>query len=192
MDANASFFGSYPGVAGDSQPGGHWVGLNNFFDGVQIDISELDTSTFSLDSGHFATLDDIPVSVTFTGYDAEHNAVGSETHLISSPTFLTFGSELQNVSDVAMSWDSSDNLVFDNLQFNGTLAPSVATSSTNIRLTTNPVSELADLSTPSLVTVDEDATISLGISVTPHDGDDTVSITISGVPSGRDAVGRPA
>ena len=120
FDANT---GEWSGVTADSQPPGHWVANTNYFGVGEMDISKPE-GTFSLDSGWFASLVQSPIAVTFTGFDADHNSLGSETFTVGSPTFLTFGPELQNVSDVEITWDNSgdageDNLVFDNLLFDG-------------------------------------------------------------------------
>jgi VCBS repeat-containing protein len=56
-----------------------------------------------------------------------------------------------------------------------------ASSSKNISLTVNPVAP--GLTAPTSLSVNEDGTVALGISETPFDARDTVSITVTGVPS---------
>ncbi len=56
--------------------------------------------------------------------------------------------------------------------------------SQTIALTVNPVAEAPSLAgTATSITVNEGATIALPISMTPKDGDDTISITVTGVPT---------
>jgi hypothetical protein len=56
-----------------------------------------------------------------------------------------------------------------------------SSASQTIALTVNPVAPT--LSAPASLTVNEDGSVALGISVTPFDPNDTVSVTIAGVPS---------
>src|SRR5229473_2264058 len=56
--------------------------------------------------------------------------------------------------------------------------------SQTIALTVNPVAEAPSLAgTATSITVNEGATIALPIAMTPKDGDDTVAITVTGVPT---------
>jgi hypothetical protein len=130
----------------------------------------------------------IPVVITATPFAQGATVSVTISGIPSDATLSDTGGPLPVVNgSVTLTPSQLAGLTLHAGETGGTLSVSAtegsSTASNTIGLTVTPVAEAPGLSVPASILVNEDSGTSLPIAVTPVDGDDTLSLTITGIPS---------